>query len=84
MSDPVVIAGIVTAVIGLFGILLTNLYKQIADLRTEMRGLEGKLEKADSNNRSLWAYCRHLLDMYYIHRKEGAPDPPPLPDLDDM
>lgn len=46
-------------------------------LYTQLIGRVGHLEDA---NRSLWAYTRRLLDLYYRHRGPGSPDPPPLPD----
>lgn len=73
---PAIIGGgaaVMAAVITLFGVLYGHLYRQIDELRDELRA-------ADAHNREMWAYCRRLLDLYYRHRRDGAPDPDPLPE----
>lgn len=73
---PAIIAGgavVMAAIIALFGVLYGHLSKQVAELRDD-------LVRAQSYNREMWAYCRKLLDLYYRHRHDGAPDPDPLPD----
>lgn len=52
----------------------------VAQLYSRIGTVEAKLTKAEDYNRSLWAYCRRLIDLYYRHRRDGAPDPGPLPD----
>ena len=42
--------------------------------------LLGRVGAVEATNRSLWAYTRGLLDLYYRHRGPGSPEPPPLPD----
>ena len=71
LSDQVaiaVIAGLVALVSGMLAAIIP-LYVRVA--------------KIENYNKRLWAYCRGLLDLYYRHRKDGAPDPAPLPDDDD-
>lgn len=41
-----------------------------------------RLDRLEEGNRKLWTYCRKLIDLYYRNRREGAPDPDPLPDID--
>ena len=52
----------------------------VAQLYARVQHLEAKVEQGQSYNRDLWAYCRRLLDLYYRHRRDGSPDPDPLPD----
>ena len=47
---------------------------------TRLREIEKRLSEVENDNRTLWSYCRRLLDLYYRHRQPGAPDPDPLPD----
>jgi len=52
----------------------------VAQLYSRIGTVEAKLTQAEDYNRSLWAYCRRLIDLYYRNRRDGAPDPGPLPD----
>lgn len=72
------VAGVViAALLGLFGVLIGQLYARIARL-------ESKLNDEVSYANKLWAYTRELLDMYFTHRKPGAPNPGPIPDRGDL
>lgn len=42
--------------------------------------LLARVTALEDANRSLWSYTRRLLDLYYRHRRDDAPDPPHLPD----
>ena len=66
-------AAIIAAGLALIGVLVAQLYARV-------QHLEAKVEQGQSYNRDLWAYCRRLLDLYYRHRRDGSPDPDPLPD----
>ncbi|MGC4106041.1 MAG: hypothetical protein QM753_06760 [Thermomicrobiales bacterium] len=66
-------AGITVAVVGLAGVLYGHLNGRINEL-------DDDLKAARSYNQRLWAYCRRLMDLYYRNRRDGAPDPEPLPD----
>ena len=73
---PAVITGgaaIIVAVVGVFGVLYGHLSQRLSTL-------EDELVVSRAYSRGLWAYCRGLLDLYYRHRREGAPDPERLPD----
>ncbi len=63
----------VVLISGVFGVLYGHLSAQVAGVRKD-------LQTERAYNREMWAYCRRLLDLYYRHRCEGAPDPDPLPD----
>lgn len=58
---------------GVIGVLLTALSVVVVQLYRRVSGLE-------DYQRRLWGYTRYLLDLYYRHRRDGAPDPDPLPD----
>ena len=60
------LTAICVAGVGFIGILYGNLLTRMAAL--------------ENTNRSLWHYCRRIQDLYYRHRRDGAPDPPDLPD----
>lgn len=64
---------IVAATLTAFGAILAQQAKRITDL-------EHATTKARTYNRKLWMCCRELLDLYYTHRKAGAPPPPDLPE----
>lgn len=66
METILTVAGvIIVGLIGTIGIVVGKLYDRVARL--------------ERNYRNLWTYTRGLLDLYYRHRKAGAPNPPPLP-----
>lgn len=52
---------------------------RIQSLEDRVGSLEDDLSDERSYSRSMWAYCRKLVDQYYRWRKDGAPDPDPLP-----
>lgn len=52
----------------------------VVQLYLRMGRVEAELSKAQTAHRNLWAYCRALIDLYYRHRKDGSPDPGPLPE----
>lgn len=73
---PAVITGgavIVGAVIAFFGVLYGHLSGRLT-------ALEDDLKAAQTYNHTMWWYCRRLIDLYYRHRRDGAPDPDPLPE----
>lgn len=59
------LAAICVAGVGLLGVLYGQLMTRVTTL--------------EETNRSLWSYTRRILDLYYRHRRVGAPDPPDLP-----
>lgn len=70
------VAGVViAALLGLFGVLIGQLYARIARLET-------KLNEEVTYSNKLWAYTRYLLDLYFTHRRVGSPDPRPIPERD--
>ena len=52
----------------------------VVQLYLRMGRVETELSRTQTAHRNLWAYCRALIDLYYRHRKDGSPDPGPLPD----
>lgn len=58
--------GIIVAGIGALGVFIGHLVH--------------RLDRLEDHNLRLWAWCRKHLDLYYRHRREGAPDPDPVPD----
>lgn len=76
-SGVLAFAGLIlTGVLTAFGVMLRTQANRITEI-------ENSLAQADEFSQRLWKYCRHILDMYYKHRKDGAPDPPELPQKDD-
>ena len=76
MSDALAaVATIGAALIGLLSALSLHVL-------TRIHRLEDELEQARYYNRRLWQYCRHILDLYYRHRRDGSPDPAPIPEED--
>lgn len=71
-----VIGVIVAALLSLVGILLGLLYARI-------NRLEERLKRSEKYNRAMWLWARKHIDMYYVWRRVGAPDPDPLPPEDD-
>lgn len=61
------------AALGLLGVLSGHILARV-------HGLEEQLDDMRQYNRELWTYTRRLLDLYYRHRRDGSPDPDPLPD----
>lgn len=67
---------VITALLSLVGILLGLLYARI-------NRLEARLKRGERYNRAMWIWARKHIDLYYVWRKVGAPDPEPLPAEDD-
>lgn len=67
MIDGTVLA-VVGAIVTALVVLVGNLYVRLARL--------------ERSNRTLWAWSRAVLDLYYRYRTDGSPDPPPLPNDD--
>ena len=63
---------IVTAVSTVFGIILKIMSDRIGEIEEES-------ERVMGYNRRLWNWAREHLDLYYRYRKEGAPNPVPIP-----
>lgn len=63
---------IIVAGISLTGVLLGHFY-------TRLHGLEESLKSARAYNFLLWEWARKQVDLYYRFRREGAPDPDPIP-----
>ena len=77
LTDTVAIA-IITVLVSLVGAL----FLLVANLFVRMGKIEGDLRSQRDYSNRLWAYCRYLLDLYYQHRKPGAPEPGPLPEVE--
>lgn len=54
------------------GVLLGHFY-------TRLNGLEGELKGARAYNILLWEWARKHIDLYYRYRRDGSPDPDPIP-----
>ena len=39
-----------------------------------------EFERLEEGSRLMWAHNRHLRDLYYRWRRDGAPDPDPIPE----
>ena len=63
---------LVVAGLGLLGVIAGHTLNRL-------NALEDDLTASHAYNRALWLYCRSLIDLYYRHRADGAPDPAPLP-----
>ena len=70
------VAVVLAAGLGLLGVLYSQLL-------TRVGRLEDQVAKSRRHNRALWEWCRNALDLYLRHRKDGAPDLPPIPTEDD-
>ena len=64
---------LVVAGLGLLGVIAGHTLNRL-------NALEDDLTASQAYNRVLWFYCRNLLDLYYLHRREGSPNPTPLPE----
>lgn len=76
---PSLLAGVgvvIAAALTFIGVLLGHQASRIA-------ALERRVDCSDDYSRRLWTWARDLLDLYFRHRKDGAPDPPPIPVRDD-
>lgn len=63
---------IIVAGISVTGALIGHLYSRLNRLEDELKG-------ARAYNMILWEWARNLIDLYYRYRKDGAPDPDPIP-----
>ena len=54
----------------------------IGALSARVAQLLRRVERLEEGPRLMWAHNRHLRDLYYRWRRDGAPDPDPLPDID--
>lgn len=70
--------GAIVAALAVGGTLVGVLFQQLFQ---RLGALEAEIRLVRRDNIELWDYCRRLLDLYYRHRKDGAPEPPELPDL---
>ncbi len=68
-----VLGTVLGAVLILVGTLATIVAHRLSEL-------EKRIVKAESYNRRLWLWARAHIDLYYRWRRDGAPDPLPLPD----
>lgn len=66
---------IIVAGITVTGVLLGHFY-------TRLDALEGNLKSARAYNMLLWEWARNHIDLYYRYRRDGAPDPAPIPKED--
>lgn len=64
------------ALLSLAGVTYGLLFKRVAEL-------ERRVSRAESYNRRMWMWARRHVDLYYKHRKDGAPEPEPIPTEDD-
>lgn len=63
----------------LFGAGLIGLVGTFAGvIASRLREVEARLEESHAENVKLWMYTRRLIDLYYRHRRDDAPDVPKL------
>lgn len=93
MDPSDVVTALISAVGGILAVLVGQRLSRtaqremtpaqvISDLRARVDVLEDDREKDRAYNRRLWEWARHHLDLYYRHRRDGAPDPEPIPEED--
>lgn len=70
-------AGVVVAALGA---LVGVLFKRLSDLEARVRLAESKVKASESYTRRLWLWAKFVIDLYYRHRVDGAPEPPPIPE----
>ena len=68
-----VLGAILVGVLSVGGVALSNISGRLDNVEEDLR-------RSRNYNHKLWAYCRKHLDMYYKWRKDGAPDPEPIPE----
>lgn len=80
MTIPVVVVGgigaVIAAALALIGVLLGLQAARITSL-------ERRVDQAWSYNRRMWVWARTVIDLYLRHRRDGAPDLPPIPAEDE-
>ena len=54
----------------------------LAGLTATTSHLYRRVDALEIHNRKLWAYTRAVLDLYYRHKADDAPPPPPFPNLE--
>lgn len=59
--------------------VLTALVALVGTQAKRISEVEVRIDDAEAYNDELWEWGRGQLDMYYNYRKEGAPDPKPIP-----
>ena len=67
-----VLGVVITAVFSVLGVLISVQASRISQIEREVEDL-------DAYNDEMWEWCREQLDMYYRYRKDGAPNPKPIP-----
>jgi hypothetical protein len=76
--DPGVIAGVCTvlaALLAIVGIVIGQMWARLS-------ALEERVEKSAAYNRRLWEWARKHIDLYYRYRRDGSPEPDPIPEDD--
>lgn len=68
-----VLGTIVVSLLATGGLILGN-------ISGRLHKVEEELAKERAYNRLIWLWARRFVDQYYKWRREGAPDPPPLPE----
>lgn len=63
---------VATAVLAALGTLIATQAKRITEV-------EVRIDEAEEYNDEMWEWGREQLDMYYRYRKDGAPNPKPIP-----
>ena len=76
-----------TALLGALGVILTAALTVggviLSQIAARLRVVEQDLADARAYNRRLWLWSRHHVDLYYRYRRDGAPDPAPIPTEED-
>lgn len=72
-------AGVVVASLGA---LIGYLFKRLSDLESRVQQAEAKVKASEAYTRQLWLWAKYVIDLYYRHRVDGAPEPPPIPEED--
>ena len=61
-----------SAAIGAVGVVVGHLWRKLTAVEAEIAAME-------EDERRVWWWARRIADMYYRHRKDGAPDLPDPP-----
>ena len=67
------LGGVVVAAIAAGGVALGHVFSRLSRV-------EDALRESKAYNRRLWAWARKHTDLYYRNRKDGSPDPEPIPE----
>jgi hypothetical protein len=76
LISPVVLGGVITlivSVLGGVGVLIGHIWARLA-------AVEAQLKASTQHSHAMWVWARTMIDMYLTWRREGAPDPEPIPD----